>query len=72
MRIYNPQTLRYQDVSGTNPLPVAVVDQTDSPTADETITVTVTRNADGDTTQVIEHSSLTDKTTTTNFTYQDA
>lgn len=71
MRIYNPVAGKYRDVGVRNPLPVTVVDDGD-PTQDETVTVIVTRDSNGDTTQVIEHSSATDRTVTTNFTYVDA
>lgn len=68
---YNERLNKYVDVKESTPLPVQIMDGRETPSEDETVTVNVTRNANGDTTKVVEHSSLTDRTVTTNFIYTD-
>lgn len=66
MRFYSNEQLKYVEVTETEPLPVAFADS-DS-LEPQTVNVSVTRNAAGDTTKIVE-TAANGRVTTTNFSY---
>jgi hypothetical protein len=62
---------RQRFVTPSTPLPVQLVGAGPEDEDSEQINVTITRNASGETTQVVEQNVTTGKTVTTNFAYVD-